>query len=752
MRTVVQPSVLLDQKLTPPPDRDGSLQRTALVDRVRREEHPVVTVVAPAGYGKTTFLRQWASAESRAVAWVSLDAADDDDTVLLSYLATALDRIEPIDRGVFDSLAAPRGPLYSPALSRLGAAIWNMSSPSVLMLDDVDSLGAPAARDVIGWLAEHLSPRMRLAVASRSVPSIPIGRLRMRGQLLEIGSRELALDRDEATAVLSNEGVRLTVEQVTQLLDRIEGWPAGVYVAALSMRAGGADVAGDGFLSGANRFVADYLRSELLERLSPDDLRFLERTSVLNRMSGPLCDALLESSSSSETLERLERSNLFLTPLDPNREWFRYHHLFRDLLVAELRRHEPSAELALLARASSWHEARGEWEPAVEYAHAAGHLERAATIIAAHALELYRAGRIATLERWFGWFDDQLVLERQMPLATIGAWLWALVGNAVRAERWADAADRGGVGSTDPRARPWLAMLRSAMARGTAQEMLADARLAVEEMAANDPWRATSFLVGAVGELTAGSAAASDHLLARGAEIGAATGAAPATAATLALRSLLAAQRGDWRRAAEHVHRALGTIRDHHLEGYMPSALAWAASARVNLHTGSVEEARADLAQVHRLRPLLSVAIPWFAVQVRLEAARVYLGLGEPSGARTMLDEATEILEVRPALSVQAEDAQRLRAQVRSVGGGRPGVETLTTAELRVLAYLPTHLSFREIAERLYVSPNTVKTQAVSIYGKLDASSRSGAIERAVETGLLDPSTLRVPNPLMRSG
>jgi LuxR family maltose regulon positive regulatory protein len=749
---MTQPSVLLDVKLNPPPERDGSLQRTSLVNRVRSESRPVVTVVAPAGYGKTTFLRQWAQAESRAVAWVSLDASDDDDTVLLEYLATALDRIEPIDPTVFDSLASPRGPLHSPALSRLGSAIWNMSRPSVLMLDDVDNLGGPASRDVIGWLAEHLSPRMRLAIASRAIPSIPIARLRTRGQLLEIGSRDLALDQDEALAVFSREGVTLSPKQVIELLERIEGWPAGVYVAALSMRAGRLDTVSDGAVSGANRFVADYLRSELLERLSPDDVRFLEYTSVLTRMSGSLCDALLEGTGSSGILERLEQANLFLTPLDASRQWFRYHYLFRDLLLSELRRHEPAAELALLARASDWHEARGEWEPAVEYSHAAGRLDRTATLIAGHALELYRDGRIATLERWFGWFDDDRLLERHVPLAIVGAWLWALVGKAVRTERWADAAARGAGSSTDPRVPAWLAMLRSVMARGTADDVLADARLAMEEMASGDAWRATAFLSGGIAELISGSSVAAGRLLSRAAEIGSETGAAPATSAAVAAQSLLAAQQGDWRMAAEQAHGALTIIDQHHLDGYMPSALAWAASARVNLHLGAVDQARADLAQVHRLRPLLSTAIPWFAVQVRLESARVYLGLQEPAGARTMLDEADAILSERPALAVQAEEARRLRGQVQGLGGGRPGAETLTTAELRVLAFLPTHLSFREIAERLYVSPNTVKTQAVSIYGKFDATSRSGAIERAVEIGLLDPSVLHVPDILIRSG
>ncbi len=304
-----------------------------------------------------------------------------------------------------------------------------------------------------------------MALSARGDPALPLGALRARGLALEIGPDDLRMDEAEAHQLLSAAGVDLPDEQIAELNEHTEGWPAGLYLAALSIRARGVKAKGAATFSGSDRLVSDYLRSELLAHLSADDLRFLTRTAVLERMSGPLCDTILEESGSAAILESLARSNLFLVPLDTTREWYRYHHLFQELLRSELARAEPDLVPRLLRRAADWCEADGQPETAIGYAQEAGDVDRVARLVEQCALPVYQSGRVATAERWLDWLERHGALERNTAVAVLGALLATVWGRPAEAERWADAAERGSYDGTLPDGSAsidsWLALLRA---------------------------------------------------------------------------------------------------------------------------------------------------------------------------------------------------------------------------------------------------------------------------------------------------
>jgi LuxR family maltose regulon positive regulatory protein len=292
-----------------------------LVERLLASEAaPIVCVVAPAGYGKTTLLAQWAERKGGRVTWVSVDRRDNDPVVLLTYIAVALDRVEPIDQEVLQALAAPRVSVVATVVPRFASAISAMTEPVAVVLDHVELLDSQECLDAVAELAMRLPTGSQLLLASRRTPPLPVALLRAQGQMVEIGADELAMDQQEARALLEGAGVGLADAEVAELVGRTEGWPVGLYLAALALQAGGQQHPSG---LGVHRFMADYLRSELLAHLPPELMTFLTRTAVLERLSGPLCDAVLATSGSGRVLESLEDSNLLVVPLDRQRQWYR---------------------------------------------------------------------------------------------------------------------------------------------------------------------------------------------------------------------------------------------------------------------------------------------------------------------------------------------------------------------------------------------------------------------------------------------
>ena len=267
----------------------------------------------------------------------------------------------------------------------------------MLVLDDLHAVANPSCLDVLAGLFEYVPAGSQIAVASREEPALPLARWRAQGSVHEIGVADLRLDEQEAALLLEGAGVELDASEVSELTKRTEGWPAGLYLAVLSMYAGATNSAGIEGFGGDDRFVSEYFRLELINRLPATEAQFLKYTSVLDRMSGGLCDAVLETTGSVQRLETLERSNRFVIPLDRRGEWYRYHHLFGELLRNELERTEPDVVAALNARAMAWCIANDLTEEAIVYGHEAGETDTVAGLLDGVALPLHYDGRMETL-------------------------------------------------------------------------------------------------------------------------------------------------------------------------------------------------------------------------------------------------------------------------------------------------------------------------------------------------------------------
>ena len=336
--------VELDEaRLVAPVARPGSVSRTPLVNHLRvSRSRSVVTLLAPAGYGKTTLLSQWAGRDDRPFAWVLLEEDENDPVILLRYVAAALSRIVPIDSSVFDPLPV-RARSARQTIRRLASALPSITQPFVLVLDDVHRLRSRECARAVTVLAEHVPEGSTLVLAGRTLPRIPIARLRVEGRLFELGARELAMSRREADLLLRSLGIELSPSELTEVNDRMEGWSAGLYLAAVPSSGPTGRPEAMTLSAAADRSTADYFDLEHLSGLGPREVAFLTRTSVLDRMCGPLCDAVLESKGAARQLESTERSNLFLVPLDRERAWYRYHTQFRAFLRGELDRPSPSS-------------------------------------------------------------------------------------------------------------------------------------------------------------------------------------------------------------------------------------------------------------------------------------------------------------------------------------------------------------------------------------------------------------------------
>ncbi|HKQ00172.1 MAG TPA: LuxR C-terminal-related transcriptional regulator [Actinomycetes bacterium] len=712
------------------------MPRTELVDRLVAARPRLLSVVAPPGYGKTTLLAQWAQRNQRRVAWISVDHHDNDPAVLLTYLAAALDRIEPIDPDVLQPLSLP-GVVATTVVRRLAAEVASMTEPVWLVLDHLELLSNQECLDTVAELAVGLPEGSCLALASRSRPRLP---MRSRdSQALEVGVAELAMGAREARLLLEGAEVGLPDADVDELVGRTEGWPVGLYLAALALRAGGPHPSAGSAFTGQDRFLADYLRSELLDRLSPELVRFLTRTAVLDQMSGPLCDAVLAGGGSGRLLASLEGSNLLLVALDRRQEWYRYHQLFRELLLAELDRREPGLAPQLHDRAAAWCEANGLPDTAIDHAQAAGDPDRVARLVWELAQPAYAAGRFSTVRNWLAWFEDQGMVQRYPPVAVQGAWLHALAGRPADAERWADVAERSSFAGTLPdgsTTESWVALLRALLCRDGVERMLVDAQTAVAGLDPGSPWRATAILLEGIGYLLDGQADRADPILAHAAEVATEARAMPAASAALAQRSIVAMDRDEWDKAGTLAERALWALRAGRLDNYVLSPLIYAVAARTAIHRGDVALAREQLDQAAKLRPLLTYSMPHRSVQTLLELGRAHLGLDDGAAVRTVLSQARDILQRRPDLGILPRQAEELWSRADTIHQKPTGLPSLTTAELRLLPLLPTHLTFAEIGQQLYVSRHTVKTQAISVYRKLGVSSRSQAVQRLEELGL----------------
>ena len=737
-----EPSTVGDVKVRVPSQPAWVVPRTALVNRLRATPAPVVTVTAPAGYGKTTLVGQWAERDRRPCAWLSIDERDDDPALLVRHVAAALERMRPEGAIALASPHPRRASTWTAELHRLAG--WLSSTPDfVLVLDDAHLIRSPDSATVISTLAEHVPPGSTLTVAARLSPGLPIGRLRAAGKLFELRAGDLTLTRRESEALLRELAADLPEDDAAELLARCEGWAAGIHLSALAARERTAPVPRRGVAGGDDRFLAEYFRCEFLSQLAPDLQAFLRRTSVLEQLTAPVCDAVLERAGSGPVLASFERLHVLITPVDRHGETYRCHPLLRDLLGRELAETEPELRAVLHRRAADWFESHGDPESALRHAEGAGDLDRQAQVVAAIALPAYSRGRIADVERWLDAFDDRTRLERYPTVAAIGCWIHALRGRPAAAERWLAAAERGTRVETtrddgEASAGPAITLLHAALCRDGVERMYSDIERALAGLPPSSHWRPAALLLLGAALVLRGQDALADAIFAEAEESAERLGATDIQINAISQRSLLASAHDGHAAAELHALRGRALAGASQLDGYATNALELVASARTSLRTNGWDQARADLALAGSLTPLLTDALPWLAVQTRLELSRAYLALRDAEAARALLSEALDILRRRPGLGVLATRVSELRTEVDALcAAAERNGSGLTRAELRLLPLLATHLSFREIGTRLHVSRNTVKTQAISVYRKLGVSSRSDAIDQAVRLGLV---------------
>jgi len=729
--------LLLDAKFAIPRPRLGTVSHADLVEAAHSSQCRLVAITAPAGYGKSTFLAEWARSEDRPVGWVSLDRFDDDPATLLVSLASGYCRAGLGSTDLVAGMAGPGLSVLGRAAPRLASEVRASTVPFVIMLDDLQVLKSAACHDVLGVVMAGIPPGSQLVVASRAEqPHLP--RLRALGDALEFGASDLALDAMGTRQIFANAQLSLTPELAAAVTERTEGWPAGIYLAAAIMKDSHCQALS---ITGDDRYMADYLYRETLMQQQADMQRFLRRSAVLDQLCGPLCDAVLGlPSCAAEQLRRLDASSLFVIPLDHRGEWYRYHALFREFLLGELRRTEPGIIMTLHRRAANWYESSGSAALALEHLIQAADWDRSMRVAAALALPTYSAGQLATNQRWYRAIGDAKI-EHYPPLAVLRCWEAVLTGDTPGAERWAAFVDTASFDLTPEDGTASYesarAMLRAGMCPGGPDQMMADAAAAVAQETAWSSWRGKALWLLSEAHLLAGDLDGAAGLLAEASATAAKTGDVDAAVICDSLLALLAMDEGDWPQAASWLEPTLALIHKNGMQDYITCLLAFAGAARLAVHHGDLREAHRQLTRAMRARPSATYALPFLAVRLRLQLARVYLAIADPATARQLVREIDDILTYRPALGTLIDELEEFRAVLASStaeAGCRPA---LTPAELRLLPYLQTHLTASGIAERLFVSSHTVKAEIKSIYRKLGVSSRNEAVQKASAIGLL---------------
>lgn len=703
--------------------REEFVYRSELLSRLdRTRARPLVLLTAPAGYGKTTLLTQWSEQDDRPFAWARLDSADGDPVMLADSIAAALTDI---------GISRPDHRVQQPAL-RPGRGF-------VIVIDDAD-LVAPAtlAEAVLGVL-EWLPLGAQIAVASRSEPELPLGRMRGHRTLVELGATDLAMSDDEAAVLLDKAGLEFDAAAVHELVGRTEGWPVALELAGISYAL--APDAAERFehFAGDDHLMSEYIRAEVLGRLSPAKVRFLARSSVLDELSGSACDAILERRRSTDVLAQLSRANVPMWPVDPSHERYRLHGLMREMLQTELRRADPSVQPGLHARAADFYSLVGDVDRSIHHALKAEDFTRAGGLLWANLLGYLSNGRSGLVQEWLDGVPAHRIAESG-PLALAAAHCQLARGDVAGAEQWARSAavaqsgDPEGHASTE---RAGTLIIEAWAARSGVKTMAADAARAEALLPDDDPWRASCCFLRGTAALLTGELAEAGQCFDAGAGRGAQL-APDAAALCLAQLAVLATEHRDADLASDYARRARSLVDRHDLSSHAGAALAFAVSAAAAVHDGRIDEAKADVSRCLGLISGQSDFVPWYGAEVRILLARVSVALGDVVGARELLADASRLARRTTDVVIferwfdDAWDRFDARAETALIG-----VASLTTAELRVLRFLPTHYSFHEIAGRLHVSANTVKTHVHAVYRKLDASSRSEAVAHATAAGLL---------------
>jgi LuxR family maltose regulon positive regulatory protein len=745
--------VLVATKLHVPEVRPGFVSRGELVARlVAGGEGKLALLCAPAGWGKTILLSEWSASpdETRPFAWVSLDPGDDDPVRFWSYLIGALRTIVP----AFGDEALARLPSVGPSLvdvvlPPLINELAGSSQRYVLVLDDYHLVHNELIQTSVRYLLRHLPRTLQLAIASRADPPLPLAGLRASGEVTEIRADELRFSDEEADAFL-NGSLDLGLERsdLDVLQARAEGWPAGLQLAGLSLRAHPDRQAFLQGFAGDDRQIGEYLQELLAEQ--PAALRaFLLRTSILERLCAPLCDAVTGGDDASSRLEEIHRSNLFLVPLDSRRQWYRYHHLFRDLLRSELARSEGALLPELHRRAAAWHKAEGSVDESIAHATSAGDFAEAADLIAENwGSFVIQLGQGETVARWLDCLPREVVLE-DARLCFVRGWITLIFGRQHEVEEWLRAAE-----ACLPQAAPLytavfasldsgIAELRAiqAVQSGDVQKAIEAGRrsLELEPDTASQGYAVASIVLGAsfyfAGELSQAEAALDAGLRELGGD-----SVRAALLVGLGYRAVIHADNGQLAQAD-----SLSAEAERLIERWRLSEDVWATSSF--LAKGKLLELRGEWAAAESAYAHVTILARRGGRRLDLTLALISLArlkrrAGDHAAGRALAREARETLNACPDPGVLIELLARTERslQLASAPASAPVLAAdveLSERELTLLRLLASELSQREIGSELFISLNTVKGHVRSIFRKLGVNSRADAVARGRELGLL---------------
>jgi LuxR family transcriptional regulator, maltose regulon positive regulatory protein len=735
----------METKLHAPGVRTEWLERPELVGLLAGARARLVLVDAPAGFGKTTLVAQWRSSaqEERSFAWLTLDRGDDDPGRLWWYIVCALQRACPElnDLSIAPALRSQGVDITGEVLPALINELATIAAPVVLVLDDYHLIRERSCHEQLAFLLSHLPPSLEVVLITRADPPLPLARLRAAGELTEIRARDLRFtQREAAVLVRTVSAVELSRPDAADLVERAEGWPAGVYLAALSLRGHPSPSAFVHEFTGDNRFIVDFLAEEVLSR-QPDEIRqFLARTSVLDRFCAPLCDAVVGSDNAAQIIDVLERENLFVVALDDNRKWFRYHHLFAQMLRSVLARREPGIAPALHERASAWCRQSGLMDEAIGHSIAAADVAEATDLIARHWYAYVDSGRAATVRGWMRSLGDGAVTGDPVA-AHCAAWAAALSGDREAVRRWLPVITAGKHDGPLPDGFQSLqssaALLQASFGFDGIGPMRDAAAMAVTlENDQRSPWYALArvaygFVLYLCGDFRGAAEQIEQALLAN-----------PSIAMICmfasAVMSLIAVEEGRLEQGAEYARAARDIVDGSGMRAIPQATFAYTAVGAAYASEGRLEEARRQFEQALESRRRWPGISPWLTVDILLRLAPVLADLGDHPGGRALLDEASHLLTSLPG-EAEAQQARlgqiqrRLAVRARVVSFTEP----LTDREISVLRLLRGTLSLREIGQQLYVSQNTIKTHTRAVYRKLGVSTRQDAVAKAREIEML---------------